>query len=42
VKFRDTIQWSGAASAVLLVELTTVALLLGGTFFVQSRKKDFL
>ena len=37
-----TIQWSGAASAVLLAELTTVALLLGGTFFVQSRKKDFL
>jgi len=36
------IQWSGAASAVLLAELTTVALLLGGTFFVQSRKKDFL
>jgi ABC-2 type transport system permease protein len=38
----STIQWSGAASAVLLAELTTVALLLGGTFFVQSRKKDFL
>jgi ABC-2 type transport system permease protein len=37
-----TIQWSGAASAVLLAELTTVALLLAGTFFVQSRKKDFL
>jgi len=25
-----------------LAELTIVALLLGGTFFVQSRKKDFL
>jgi ABC-2 type transport system permease protein len=37
-----TIQWSGAASAVLLAELTIVALLLGATFFVQSRKKDFL
>jgi hypothetical protein len=37
-----TIQWSGAASAVLLAEFTTIALLLGVTFFVQARKKDFL
>jgi ABC-2 type transport system permease protein len=38
----STIQWSGAASAVLLVEFTTIALLLGVTFFVQAKKKDFL
>jgi len=37
-----TIQWSGAASAVLLAEFATITLLLGGTFFVQSKKKDFL
>jgi hypothetical protein len=38
----STIQWSRAASTVLLVEFTTVALLLGVTFFVQAKKKDFL
>jgi len=37
-----TIQWSGAASAVLLAEFATIGLLLGVTFFVQGRKKDFL
>jgi len=37
-----TIQWSGAASAVLLAEFAITGLLLGATFFVQSRKKDFL
>lgn len=38
----STLQWSGAASAVLLAEFTTIALLLGVTFFVQAKKKDFL
>ncbi|HSY89833.1 MAG TPA: ABC-2 transporter permease [Candidatus Binatus sp.] len=38
----STIQWSGAASAVLLAEFTTIVLLLGVTFFVQAKKKDFL
>jgi ABC-2 type transport system permease protein len=38
----STIQWSGAASALLLAEFTTIALLLGVTFFVQAKKKDFL
>jgi hypothetical protein len=38
----STIQWSGAASAVLLAEFTTIALLLGVTFFVQAKKNDFL
>jgi ABC-2 type transport system permease protein len=38
----STIQWSGAASALLLAEFTTIAVLLGLTFFVQAKKKDFL
>jgi len=38
----STIQWSGAASALLLGEFTTIVLLLGVTSFVQSKKKDFL
>lgn len=38
----STVQWSGAASAVLVAEFATVALLLGVTFFVQAKKKDFL
>jgi hypothetical protein len=38
----STIQWSSAASLVLLAEFTAIVLLLGLTFFVQSRKKDFL
>ncbi len=38
----STIQWTGAASAVLLAEFTTIVLLLGLTFFVQAKKKDFL
>jgi len=38
----STIQWSGAASAVLLAEFTTIALLLGLTSFVQAKKNDFL
>lgn len=38
----STIQWSGAASAVLSAEFTTIALLLGVTFFVQAKKRDFL
>ena len=37
-----TIQWSGAASAVLLAEFATIVLLLGATFLEQSKKKDFL
>ena len=38
----STIQWSGAASALLLGAFTTIVLLLGVTSFVQSKKKDFL
>ncbi|HEY3973131.1 MAG TPA: ABC-2 transporter permease [Candidatus Sulfotelmatobacter sp.] len=37
-----TIQWSTAATVTLVAEFATITLLLGGTFLVQSRKKDFL
>jgi len=38
----STIQWSGAASAVLLAEFTAMLLLLGATVLVQAKKKDFV
>jgi ABC-2 type transport system permease protein len=38
----SSVQWSPAASAFLLGEFVTIVLLLGFTFFLQSRKKDFL
>jgi len=38
----SAIRWSGAATGVMLAEFATIALLLGTTFWVQSRKKDFL
>jgi ABC-2 type transport system permease protein len=34
--------WSPAATTILLAEFVTVALLLGATLFVQSRKTDFI
>jgi ABC-2 type transport system permease protein len=37
-----TIQWSTEATGLLLAEFAAIALLLGLTFFFQSRKKDFL
>ena len=36
------VYWSSTAWIVLICELLTVPLLLGVTFFVQSRKTDFL
>ena len=36
------VRWSPAAYVVLFAEYALIALLIGGTFFVQSRKKDFL
>lgn len=36
------VHWTPAAWIVLLVELLTVPVLLGMTFYVQSRKTDFL
>ncbi len=38
----SSIQWTPAASALLLGEFATIVLLLGFTFFCQSRKRDFL
>jgi ABC-2 type transport system permease protein len=37
-----TIQWSPAASILLAIEFALIALFLGGAFFIQSRKKDFI
>jgi ABC-2 type transport system permease protein len=37
-----TIQWSPAATISLITEFALIALFLGGSFFIQSRKKDFL
>jgi ABC-2 type transport system permease protein len=37
-----TLQWSRAATGVLLAEFAAVALLLGLTFVFQARKKDFV
>jgi hypothetical protein len=38
----SAIAWTSEATVVLLAEFVTIALLLAGTFFLQSRKKDFL
>ncbi len=35
-------QWSPASTTILLAELATLALLLSATYFVQSRKTDFV
>lgn len=37
-----SLHWSPAASALLLAEFAIIGLMLGGTFFIQSRKTDFL
>jgi hypothetical protein len=42
VMWGKAIQWSPAATILLAIEFTLIALLLGGTFFIQSRKKDFI
>jgi ABC-2 type transport system permease protein len=40
--FGTTIQWRPAATISVLVEFALIALMLGGAFFLQSRKKDFI
>jgi ABC-2 type transport system permease protein len=40
--FGNTIQWRPAATISLSVEFALIALMLGGAFLVQSRKKDFI
>jgi hypothetical protein len=37
-----TIQWSGTATALLAGELALIALMIAITFFVQSRKTNFI
>jgi len=36
------IYWNSTATAWVVAEVGLIALLLGGTFFIQSRKKDFV
>jgi hypothetical protein len=38
----SAIQWPPAATISVAAEFAFIALLLGGAFFIQSRKKDFL
>jgi ABC-type transport system involved in multi-copper enzyme maturation permease subunit len=42
IMWRGEIRWNPVASILLAAELALIALLLGGTFFIQSRKKDFI
>jgi ABC-2 type transport system permease protein len=37
-----TVRWSGTATALLMAELALIVLMLGITFLVQGRKRDFL
>jgi hypothetical protein len=37
-----TIQWSSTSITILLVEFAVIVLMIGITFFVQSRKRDFI
>jgi hypothetical protein len=37
-----TIEWSPAATITLAIEFALIALLIGGAFFIQSKKKDFI
>jgi ABC-2 type transport system permease protein len=40
--FGPVSRWTPASSGLMIAEFALIGLLLGGTFFVQSRKKDFL
>jgi hypothetical protein len=40
--YGTVIQWRPAATISLITEFALIALLLGGTFYIQSRKKNFL
>jgi hypothetical protein len=37
-----TIHWRPAATISVAVEFALIALTLGGAFFIQSRKRDFI
>lgn len=40
--FGTTIHWRPAATISVAVEFALIALVLGGAFFIQSRKRDFI
>jgi hypothetical protein len=40
--FGPVVRWTPTSSGLLLAEYVAILSLLGGTFFLQSRKKDFL
>lgn len=40
--FEPVARWTPTASGLLIAEFALIGLLVGGTFFVQSRKRDFL
>ncbi len=40
--FGPAVRWTPASWGLLTAELSAILLILGGTFFLQSRKKDFL
>ena len=40
--FGPVVRWTPMSSGLLFAEYSMIALMLGGTFLVQSRKKDFL
>ena len=40
--FGTTVHWRPAATISLAIEFALIALMLGGAFFIQSRKKDFI
>ncbi len=40
--FGPVVRWTPMSSGLLIAEYAMIALMLGGTFLVQSRKKDFL
>jgi hypothetical protein len=40
--YGSAIYWNSTATILLVIEFALIALLLGGAFFIQSRKKDFI
>jgi hypothetical protein len=36
------IYWNATATILVVIEFSLIALMLGGAFFIQSRKKDFI
>jgi hypothetical protein len=38
----NAIYWNSTATILVVIEVALIALLLGGAFYLQSRKKDFI